>query len=124
MPPGLQIVPQALPQVGARRCDPALMAGMGRCGIVAGVVPIQLGSLLQLLDAGRRIMAGDGGHQQGAPVGREFLLLAEARQKPGLARSSEPPEIVLLFPPAAQVGVTLQEMGELMGHHEIGRAHV
>jgi hypothetical protein len=62
-------------------------------------------------------MAGNGGHQEGAPIGGELLLLAELRQIAGPLGFAEAPEIGLLLPKAAQIGMAVEEMGELMGHH-------
>jgi hypothetical protein len=93
------------------------MAGMGAAEILRGVIAIKFGGLLQLADAGSGVMGGDGGHQQGAPIGGELLLLTEPRQITDPLRFAEPPEISLLLPAATQIGVAMKEMGEIMGHH-------
>ena len=115
--PGGQVALQALVEVGTRRRDPAAMAGVSAAGILRGVIAIEFGGLLELAEAGGGVVATDGGHQQGAPIGGELLLLAEPRQITLPLGFAEAPEIGLLLPTAAQIGVAVEKMGELMGHH-------
>ena len=117
LPPGGEVQLEPIAEVGPGRRDPAAMAGMGSSGILRGVVAVEFSGLLELADAGGGVMAGHGGHQQGAPVGGQLLLLAELGQGAIPHGFAEALEIGLLLPAAAQIGVAVEKVGELMGHH-------